>query len=97
MPNLAAKLVPGASSDDQRQTFDAAMAQIQRCGEPPIPSKTPIAVRKQTAPDDPATQKRALTEAARAIVGPFSDAGPLRGWCNHATGAYCILVSLLSA
>ena len=51
-----------------RRTFETAIAQVQP-GKAARPSQTPIFVRKQvTVPDDAAAEKRALTEAARALA-----------------------------
>ena len=56
-----------APMDDPRRTFESAIAQIQG-GQRPS-SQTPIAVRPQ-APlaDGPAAEKRAVTDAARALA-----------------------------
>ena len=53
---------------DPRRTFESAIAQIQHRGGRPL-SQTPIAVRKHAAtPDDSALEKRAVTDAARALA-----------------------------
>lgn len=58
-----------APADDLRRTFATAIAEMQQDPRPLTPSQTPIFVRKATAvPDDSATEKRALTTAARALA-----------------------------
>jgi hypothetical protein len=52
-----------------RRTFESAIAQVQQPGKSARPSQTPIFVRRRvTAPDDAVAEKRALTEAARALA-----------------------------
>lgn len=69
MLNRAKNPMLTSSADDHRQTFESAIAHIQRCGKSPGPPQSPIAVRSQTTiPGDQATEKRALTEAARALA-----------------------------
>lgn len=54
--------------DDPRRTFESAIAQIQNRTGRPL-SQTPIAIRpRATAPDDTAVEKRAVTDAARALA-----------------------------
>ena len=70
MPRIATKPVDAPQAHDARRTFETALARIQQpSNEPPSPSKAPIVVRKQSAPLDAQTaEKRALTEAARALA-----------------------------
>jgi len=52
-----------------RRTFETAIAQVQHGGKAIRHAQTPIFVRKPVAvPDDAAAEKRALTEAARALA-----------------------------
>jgi hypothetical protein len=67
MSTVAKKQMVAASVEDLRQTFDNALAQIRRRGETPNPYKVPIAIRR-SAPGDPVAEKRALTDAARALA-----------------------------
>jgi len=54
---------------DLRRTFESAIAQVQQGAKPVSRSKRPIFVRKQTVmPTGPDAEKRALTEAARALA-----------------------------
>lgn len=56
-------------ADALRRTFESAIAQMQQRAQYPSPSQTPILVRKQTPiVDDSASEKRALTAAARALA-----------------------------
>ena len=69
MSNIATKPTNAPLAHDARQKFESAIAQIHQSAEPRSGSKTPIAVRKQTAvPDDHGAEKRALTDAARALA-----------------------------
>ena len=66
---MSKKPIETPQAHDLRRTFEDAIAQIQRCGEPRGHSKTPIAVHRQTTePGDPAAEKRALSDAARALA-----------------------------
>ncbi len=54
---------------DLRRTFESAIAQVQHGAQPLCRSKMPIFVRKQAVmPTGPDAEKRALTEAARALA-----------------------------
>jgi hypothetical protein len=67
MSNIGMKPIGAPQELDPRRTFEAALAQIRHNGEPRL-SKTPIAVRKQTAMScAQAAEKQALTDAARAL------------------------------
>jgi hypothetical protein len=69
MSNIATKPIPAPQAHDLRRTFETALAQIQHSGEPRGRSKTPIAVRKNAIVlDAQAAEKRALTDAARALA-----------------------------
>ncbi len=58
-----------APPDALRRTFETAIAQVQQTGKAAQPSQRPIFVRQPVAaPDDVAAEKRALTEAARALA-----------------------------
>jgi hypothetical protein len=57
---MATNAAVAPPKNELRQTFETAIAQIQRGGKPLSRSKTPIFVRT--------TEKRALTEAARALA-----------------------------
>lgn len=61
--------VAAPPADALRRTFETAIAQVQHTGKTARPSQSPIFVRKSvTVPDDAAVEKRALTEAARALA-----------------------------
>jgi hypothetical protein len=67
--NRATKLVQVPSVDDAKQTFETAIARIKHGAKPAPRTQIPIAVRNRTTvPDDQATEKRALTDAARALA-----------------------------
>jgi hypothetical protein len=67
--NKTMRLAAVPSAEDLRRTFDSALAQIQHVGKTAKASQTPIVVRRRTmAPVEPATEKRALTDAARALA-----------------------------
>jgi hypothetical protein len=69
MSNSATKPTDAPQARDPQRTFQTAIAQIQRSGEPRSHSKIPIAARKQVpTPGDQAAEKRALTDAARALA-----------------------------
>jgi hypothetical protein len=69
MSNTQTKPIHASAVHDPRQTFETAIAQIQHCGKPLNASRIPIAVRRQTPePGNKTTEKRALTEAARALA-----------------------------
>ena len=60
---------PSQPAADLRRTFESAIAQIQPGAKPLSRSKTPIFVRNQAmTPKGPDAEKRALTEAARALA-----------------------------
>lgn len=66
MSNLANKRADASSADNLKRTFETAFAELQKKREP---AKAPIAVRNQTVtPGDLADEKRALTNAARALA-----------------------------
>ena len=69
MMKVAANPESAPPTDTLRRTFETAIAQMQQ-GPPTLrPSQTPIFVRKQTTiPDESASEKRALTAAARALA-----------------------------
>jgi len=68
MSNMLMKSLSASEAHDLRRTFETAIAQIQQGGERSR-SKTPIAVRRQTVlPGDQTAEKRALTDAARALA-----------------------------
>jgi len=61
--------IPAQPAADLRRTFESAIAEVQRGAKPLSPSKTPIFVRKQAfMPKGADAEKRALTEAARALA-----------------------------
>jgi hypothetical protein len=61
--------IPAPPAADLRRTFESAIAQIQQGAKPLSRSQTPIFVRKQAVmPKAPDAEKRALTEAARALA-----------------------------
>ena len=67
MATIATKLAGFPSPDDLRRTFETALNTIQRPNK--SRSQTPIFVRKPTvATGDEASEKRALTDAARALA-----------------------------
>lgn len=67
MATIAAKLAGFPSPDDLRRTFETALDTIQHPNK--SRSQTPIFVRKPTAAtSDEASEKRALTDAARALA-----------------------------
>jgi hypothetical protein len=64
-----ANSVPAQPAADLRRTFESAIAQIQQGAKPQSRSKTPIFVRKLVImPEGPDAEKRALTDAARALA-----------------------------
>lgn len=66
MSNIASKRADATSADNLRRTFETAFAELQHQGEP---AKAPIAVRNRViTPGDLADEKRALTNAARALA-----------------------------
>jgi len=69
MSTIATKSVGTSPTDDAKQTYESALAQIRHN---PTPSyRAPIAVRRRplmAQPVDPGTEKRALTDAARALA-----------------------------
>jgi hypothetical protein len=77
MSTVPAKLGNTRLAEDPRQTFEAAIAQIHGSGKPAIPSRTPIVVRRQAAPSSLDTEKRALTDAARALAKLWNLSGTL--------------------
>jgi|HubBroStandDraft_5_1064220.scaffolds.fasta_scaffold1493416_1 hypothetical protein len=69
MPRIATKPIDAPQAHDARRTFETALARIQQSDEPPSPSRTPIVVRRRPVqPEEQAAEKRALTEAARALA-----------------------------
>jgi len=67
MSETANKAVP-MPADDPRRTFENAIAQIQQRTERRL-SQMPIFDRKRTpARSEPASEKQALTDAARALA-----------------------------
>ena len=68
MPSKPTKAVSAPASEDSRRSFDAAMAQLQQ-KDRRSPSQTPIsACRQERLEGDPSAEKRALTDAARALA-----------------------------
>jgi hypothetical protein len=68
-PRMVIRPVSAPPADALRRTFETAIAQVQQPGRAVRPSQTPIFVRKAVVvPDDAAAEKRALTEAARALA-----------------------------
>jgi hypothetical protein len=68
MSNILPKSLSASEAHDLRRTFETAIAQVQQ-GKERCRAKTPIFVRKQTTmPGDPNAEKRALTDAARALA-----------------------------
>jgi len=71
MSNFTRKSAPAPATtsvkvEDARRTFESAIALMQPSRSP---SQTPIGWRNRTgAPADPATEKRAVTDAARALA-----------------------------
>jgi hypothetical protein len=66
---MVIRSVSAPPADALRRTFETAIAQVQHSGKSARPSQSPIFVRKAVAvPDDAAVEKRALTEAARALA-----------------------------
>jgi hypothetical protein len=68
MPRIATKPIDAPQAHDARQTFETALARIQQSGGAHTKSRTPIVVRRQVMPDAQAVEKRALTDAARALA-----------------------------
>ncbi len=66
MSTMPTKPACAPAMNDPRRTFESAIAQIQHRGGRPL-SQTPIAVHAAT-PDDSALEKRAVTDAARALA-----------------------------
>jgi len=65
--NQAVPFTAGPTADDLRRTFETAVAQIQH--KPLKASQTPIVVRRRATPlTEPALEKQALTNAARALA-----------------------------
>jgi hypothetical protein len=66
--NMLQKSLSASEAHDLRRKFESSIAQVQP-GKERSRANTPIFVRKQTAmPGDPITEKRALTDAARALA-----------------------------
>ena len=64
-----ANATPAQPAADLRRTFESAIAQVQQGAKPMSRSKMPIFVRKQAVtPTGPDAEKRALTDAARALA-----------------------------
>jgi hypothetical protein len=69
MSNVTMKLKCEPSAETSKQTFETAMTQVQHGGQSTNPSQIPIAIRKRLkVRGDQATEKRALTDAARALA-----------------------------
>jgi hypothetical protein len=69
MSNLAKKLVPVLSTDDPRRAFEKAIALIERGSPSRHLAQIPIGLHRQiTKAEDPALEKRALSEAAQALA-----------------------------
>jgi hypothetical protein len=71
MSTMANRITTAPSAEDSRQKFESAIAQIQQSPQPSAPHRAPIAVRRSplsAAVHNHATEKRALTEAARALA-----------------------------
>jgi hypothetical protein len=68
MSNMLQKSLSASEAHDLRRKFESSIAQVQPWKERCY-SKTPIVVRRQTiVPGDPTAEKRALTDAARALA-----------------------------
>jgi hypothetical protein len=70
MPATPARIA-GTSVPDPRQTFESAIAQIQKSSPAATPYRTPIALRRRpntSLPSDGTTEKQALADAARALA-----------------------------
>jgi hypothetical protein len=69
MSKMDANPLAVPSTASLRRTFETAIAQMQRGPQSLSPSQKPIFIRKQTTmPDESTTEKRALTDAARALA-----------------------------
>ncbi len=71
MSTMANRIAAAPSAEDSRQKFESAIARIQQSAQPSAPHRAPIAVRRRplsAAVDNQATEKRALTDAARALA-----------------------------
>ena len=68
MSTMANRIAAAPSAEDSRQKFESAIAQIQQSAS--APHRAPIAVSRRplSAVDNQATEKRALTDAARALA-----------------------------
>ena len=78
MSTVPTKLGNTRLAEDPRQTFEAAIAQIHGAGKPAIASRTPIVVRRQAAaPSSLDIEKRAVTDAARALAKLWNLSGTL--------------------
>ncbi|HEY3974170.1 MAG TPA: hypothetical protein VGM18_14275 [Candidatus Sulfotelmatobacter sp.] len=68
MAKMVMKIANATSPDELRRTFESAIAKTL-AADACNPSRRPIAVRNRTiAPNDEAAEKRALTDAARALA-----------------------------
>jgi hypothetical protein len=56
-----------AEPDDPRQTFEAAISQLEQ-REPLSPSQQPIFARRPAVGSDPSSEKRVVADAARALA-----------------------------
>jgi hypothetical protein len=71
MPNLSKKIAAAPTTitstmEDPRRTFESAIAMMQPGRSP---KQTPIRLQYRAArPEDPATEKRAVADAARALA-----------------------------
>lgn len=69
MSKIVTRFVNASSPAELRRTFETAIAKVQHNGKPLSSAQTPIVPRKATAlRDDPAAEKQALTDAARALA-----------------------------
>ena len=68
MMSKPTKAVNAPAPEDSRRSFNAAMAQLQQ-KDRRNPSQTPICARSQERLEgDPSAEKRALTDAAKALA-----------------------------
>jgi hypothetical protein len=63
---MATRILQKPTADDLRQAFKIASVRIRHTGEIPTPYTAPI--RRTTRSDGPASEKRAVTDAARALA-----------------------------
>ena len=68
MSKIEKKSLPVVAGDDPQRRFESAIAQVQHRSKRPL-SQRPIFDRARAAVQgDPATDKQALTDAARALA-----------------------------